>query len=115
MTTYAESYPGKYLTAADLPDHPVEVVISEFVPKNTEKAEDGRLIPKPILRFRKAEKALICNVTNMRRILLFYATKTGQLEDLVGVKITLTKEKAMNPAMGCIAPAVRVAIPKGGK
>lgn len=115
MTTYSETFPGDYLEAADLPDHPIDVTISEFIPKNTEKAKDGRIIDKPILRFKNAKKALITNKTNMRRILLFYAPKVRNLEDLAGIKITLWKEQAMNPSLGCKAPAIRVMVPKGGR
>ncbi len=117
MTTYAETYPGNYLEAADIPDGGVDVTITEFVPANAEKAADGRKIEKPILRFKGAKKGLICNKTNMRRILAFYAPAGAgkELEKLIGVKIALTTESVRNPALGCKAPAVRVAIPREGR
>ena len=116
MTTYSETYPGNYLESADLAGKEVRVEISEFVPANTEKAADGRVIEKPILRFKGAKRALICNKTNMKRILLFYA-KPGvkQLEELVGTTITLGTEMARNPSLNCKMPAVRVMVPREGR
>ena len=115
MTTFAECYKGNYIEATDLSE-PVEVVIEKLDLGMKTQSANGQTIDKPILFFKGAKKAMICNKTNMKRIVLFYAgKKIRNLEDLAGVKIRIGTEIAWNPSLGAKDPCVRVLIPKGGE
>lgn len=110
-TTYATQYEGNFLEAADLLGREVEVEIREVVPANTVRAEDGQIIPKPILYFAGAKKGLILNKTNARRIILCYAPDRPSMDEWVGLKITLLNEDDRRPDMnGRKGPCVRVKI-----
>ena len=110
MTTWSQLFQGNFLEAADLGGKTVELEIESIEPPNTVKSEDGRLIDKPIIRFRGAKKALICNKTNGRRIALWYFPKAASIEDWLAGKIRLHTEDDRRPDLGGKkGPCVRVA------
>jgi hypothetical protein len=120
MTKFASEYEGNFIGAVDLLNKSVKVKIGKYIPKDTIKDSTGKLINKPVLEFEKdgkpLKKKLVCNVTNMKRILMFYAPDcVDTLEALTGVEIELYTELDRNPKMGMKTPCVRVKIPEGAR
>lgn len=64
-----------------------KVVIESFVEAGVEKAANGKLIDKPIIGFKGAEKRLVLNATNVS--VLKYVTGEQPGEGWVGKQITL--------------------------
>jgi hypothetical protein len=85
MNEKRSPYEGRFIEALDVVT-PVKVVIAQVVDEFTEKSSDGRVIDRLILRFEKAEKALVVNKTNYRILWTLYGKDRKQW---IGKSITL--------------------------
>lgn len=79
----SDIFPSKYISADDLQDRDVAVVISQAV---MEKLGDDN---KLVLYFRNKEKGMVCNKTNYDRISMLHGDET---DGWPGKPITLTTE-----------------------
>jgi len=84
VLTYSEQFEGDYLEAAHLSKE-VTVEIVAIDSKATVKATNGKIIDKPILHFKGAKRALICNKTNAKEIVSMH----GDMGEWIGKRITL--------------------------
>lgn len=92
-----EAFPSKYLTAADLCNSTVTVVIETMIMEEVQKGEDK----KPVVYFRGKNKGLVLNKTNANTI----ADMHGQEMDTWGGKsISLwpTQTEFQGRAVACI-------------
>ena len=62
MPTVTDIYPSKYLSAGDLKNQEVTVTIERVEMEEFE--DNGRKVPKPVVRFQGSSKAMIFNKTN---------------------------------------------------
>lgn len=83
--TYANQYEGDYLEAAHLGSE-TSLTVSEVVAKNTTKAKDGRVIDKPIIKFKEAKRGLILNKTNAKILALMFG---ANMESYIDERVTL--------------------------
>lgn len=98
--TVSELFPSRYIKAADLKDHEVEVKM-DFV--EMQVFDDG---DKPGLFFEGREKALILNLTNTKRIASAYGDDTAEWHSQ---PIILYPD--VTEFQGRTVPCIRVRIP----
>ena len=93
-------YPSKYVAVEDLRGRDINVTISRVVPEKL-KTNDGKTKKAWLIYFEKADKPLICNVTNARTIARLYGTEA---EQWIGKRITLypTTCEAFGQTTTCI-------------
>lgn len=97
----SESFPSKYLKAADLKDQQVRVVMDHVVLEDI--GDDGM---KPILYFQGKDKGLCLNKTNSNNIAMVYGDDT---DDWAGRELILYP--TMVDFQGRSVPAIRVKVP----
>jgi hypothetical protein len=101
----SEAFPSKYLKAADLNGHQVEVTIREVRLEEVGTADDTQ--QRPVLYFKNKDKGLVLNKTNGIAI----ANELGdETDDWPGKTIILTCESVN--FKGNFVDAIRVRIPK---
>ncbi len=100
----SESYPSKYLKAADLDGQDRTVTISSCVKELIGQGVDQE--PKPVVYFNGGKKGLILNVTNARAIAEDYGDDT---ETWPGREIVLLVREV--DFKGKLTPAIRVRVP----
>ena len=99
-----EVFPGTYLNAADIDkDYTLEIEGVKLEPMTAPGKEEEN---KPVVYFKGADKGLVLNKTNWKRIEALL--QADDSDDWVGKQITLTTE--MVDAFGEIKPAIRVKI-----
>lgn len=99
------AFPSKYLKVDDLGGKSVTLTMDSVDIEEVGQGQDKE--KKPILRFRKTEKALVLNVTNSNTIAKLYGDDT---EGWSGQRITLVPREVEfqgNPTM-----AIRVSLTK---
>lgn len=103
-----EMFPSTYLCAADLREREPEVVIDSVT---TEKitSETGEINECYLIKFEKAQKAMVLNKTNAKAIATHHGDDSRQWK---GKKITLYATTCK--AFGEIVPCIRVRAKKGG-
>ena len=72
-----EAFPSKYLSAPDLHQRDVKVVIARIEMEKIGRENDE----KPVLYFTKSKKGLVLNKTNGKTIAAAYGDDTDQWED----------------------------------
>jgi hypothetical protein len=72
-----EAFPSKYLSAPDLHNRDVKVVIARIEMEKIGRENDE----KPVLYFTKSKKGLVLNKTNGKTIAAAYGDDTDQWED----------------------------------
>lgn len=82
---YSQQFDSDYLESAHL-DGDVTLEISEVVPKGKLKAKDGKLIDKPILKFKGAKRGYVMCKTTAKVVALMYG---NNMAGWIGKKITL--------------------------
>ena len=97
----SEAFPSKYLKAADLQGREITLTMSHVV---IEELTDGK--KKPVLFFRKAQKGLVLNVTNSKKIADTYG---DEMDDWGGSQIILYSR--MVDFQGNEVEAIRIKIP----
>jgi hypothetical protein len=102
-----EAFPSKYFKAADLDDGPLTLTISQ-VDYDELTDPNGRKQKKPVIRFRKVDKRLVCNATNFDNIA--EATKQPDSDDWVGHTIELYPSEAQIGSK--MVPCIRVRVPE---
>jgi len=95
-----DAFPSNYLKAKDLENKEVQVVIESVT---MEDIGDG---DKPVLRFVKSKKGLVCNKTNALTISDSLGEET---DDWVGKDLILYPAKTMYE--GKMVPCIRVKVP----
>ena len=100
MTSLDDVFTSNTLKASDLGDSEVTLTIKGYEVK---KFDDGA---KPIIHFEETDKALVCNLTNGKRIA--NNLKTKDFDGWVGKEITLYSEKV--EFKGDMVDAIRVKI-----
>ena len=96
-----EAFPSKYLKAADLQGHTVNVTISNVVKEDIGKGEE-----KLILYFQGKQKGMVLNKTNANNIATLYGPET---EEWIGQPIVIFE--AMVDFQGKTVPALRIRAP----
>ena len=86
MTTIADFYPSKYLSADDLAGKDHTLTISR-VDSDDFTDNLGHEVRKPVLYFEGAQKGFVLNKTNAQQIAQSVGTNT--LEEWIGKKITI--------------------------
>lgn len=108
-----QSYGAQYLYAEDLligqQYRSVEIEVEQYIPPNTLKSADGRLIDKPTLKFKGKEKLLVLCKTNQS--VIHFVTGEPPGEKWAGKKLTI--QPRMVEAFGDQVVAIRVIPPKG--
>lgn len=82
---YSQQFDSDYLEAACL-DGEVTLEISQVIGRGEKKAKDGKMIDKPILKFKGAKRAYVMCKTTAKVVALMYG---GNMDKWVGKKITL--------------------------
>lgn len=85
MADFRTFFDKEFLGSWDLKGRDVTVTIRE-VKSGRIKGESGREASKAIIFFEKADKAMVCNVTNARTVAAMYGNDTVKW---IGKKITL--------------------------
>lgn len=98
-----EAFPSKYLSAADLHDREVKLVIARIEMEKIGRENDE----KPVIYFTKAKKGLVCNKTNGKTIAAAYGDDTDQWEDREIVLFTMMVQFGDE-----MVDSIRVKIPK---
>lgn len=75
MANINETFPSKYLTAADLPEEGITVTITDV---SVEKMKDGSA--KFLILTRELEKGFVCNKTNAAAIAKLYGDESDDWE-----------------------------------
>lgn len=87
ILTYSEQYGGDYLEPVLLDGKDCRVIIEKIDPKGTvRRADNNRMIDKPILHFKGKTRALPLNKTCARVIAMMYGTN---MNEWVGKEITI--------------------------
>lgn len=111
----SDSFGSQFLYAEDLlinqQYRTVEVEIEQFIPANTIRSADKRLIDKPTLKFKGKDKMLVLCKTS--ESVLKFVTGEQPGDSWVGKKITL--QVRVVDAFGDEVVAIRVIPPKGTK
>ncbi len=105
-------FAGNFLDASDLPKgKTVTVTISELVPPNVERDQDGKgkLINKAIISFSGKQKRLILNKTNAKIIKMI----CGEPSQWVGQQIALSVRLLPEAFGQKDVPVIRVVPPTG--
>jgi hypothetical protein len=114
MSKDKENYGEGFLYAEQLLSggqyHTVQVVIEEFIPGNTLRAANGKMIDKPSLKFAGKDRLLVLCKTNASMIHFV----TGELPDK-WVGHTITLQPRIVEAFGDQVVAIRVIPPPGVK
>lgn len=76
-------FPSRYLKAGDLDGREITVTIKEVKLENVGQTKES----KPVLYFRGAQKGLVLNITNSKRIAMMAGSK--DTDDWVGQRIIL--------------------------
>ena len=85
MTDFRTFFDREYLGAWDLKGRDVTVTIRD-VKAGTVSGDAGRKSSKALLYFEKAEKAMVCNITNARTVAAMYGVDTSKW---IGKRVTL--------------------------
>lgn len=101
-----EAFPSKYLSAPDLHDREVKLVIARIEMEKIGRENDE----KPVLYFTKAKKGLVLNKTNGKVIAAAYGDDTDQWEDREVVLFTMMVQFGDE-----MVDSIRVKIPKAVK
>ena len=81
-----DAFKGNYIDALCVTGKDATLTIASVTPPNEEKASDGKVIDRPIIRFEETDKGLIINKTNAKTIGLAHG---NEMDDWTGKKITL--------------------------
>ncbi|MEK1891672.1 MAG: hypothetical protein AAAB35_29765 [Phyllobacterium sp.] len=106
MATMNDFYPSKYLSASDLKGKKITVTIDHVQGEDFD--DHGRVVKKPVVYFKKADKGLVCNKTNFAAIVLI--TGKPNSDDWTGACITLVP--TMVSFNGKMTEAIRVEKPE---
>ena len=81
-----DAFEGNYIDALCVTGTDATLTIASVTSPNEEKASDGKVIDRPIVRFKETDKGFILNKTNAKTIGLAHG---NEMDDWAGKKITL--------------------------
>lgn len=105
--TVTDQFPGNFIKAGDLDGKERRLTILAVAESNTERAEDKRLIDKPILTFKEAKRRLVLNVTNAESVRLHHG---NDMSKWPGKEITLYPTTTR--LGGEVVPCIRIIRPR---
>ena len=106
MPTLEQIYRSKYVPASDLKGKKVTVTIDHVQLEDFD--DHGRVVKKPVVYFKNADRGLVCNKTNFAAIVLI--TGRPNSDDWTGARITLVP--TMVSFNGKMTEAIRVEKPE---